>query len=81
MIGRFLAWRLERAIELVHIEPGKPVQNAHVKSFHGRLREECLNASWFGNLFDARKKIGAWRKRLPISVAPHFFLTFSLTCE
>jgi len=33
-----------------------------VESFHGRLREECLNASWFGNLFDARRKIGAWRK-------------------
>jgi putative transposase len=57
----FLAWCVEREIELVHIEPGKPVQNAHVESFHGRLREECLNASWFGNLFDARRKIGAWR--------------------
>jgi hypothetical protein len=22
---------------------GKPTQNAHVESFHGRLREECLN--------------------------------------
>jgi len=58
----FLAWCLEREIELVHIEPGKPVQNAHVESFHGQLREECLNASWFGNLFEARRKIGAWRK-------------------
>jgi len=58
----FIAWCLERGIELVHIEPGKPVQNAHVESFHGRLREECLNASWFGNLFEARRKIGAWRK-------------------
>lgn len=25
---------------------GKPVQNAHVESFHGKLRDECLNASW-----------------------------------
>src|SRR5277367_4711458 len=57
----FLAWCVERSIELVHIEPGKPVQNAHVESFHGRLREECLNASWFGNLFEARRKIGAWK--------------------
>jgi len=58
----FLAWCVERQIELVHIEPGKPVQNAHVESFHGRLREECLNVSWFGNLFEARGKIGAWRR-------------------
>ena len=58
----FLAWCLERKIEVVHIEPGKPVQNAHVESFHGKLRDECLNASWFQNLFDARRKIAAWRE-------------------
>jgi putative transposase len=58
----FLAWGLERKIELVHIEPGKPVQNAHVESFHGKLRDECLNASWFGNLWEARAKIGAWKE-------------------
>jgi putative transposase len=38
------------------------MQNGHVESFHGKLRDECLNASWFGNLWDARAKIGAWRK-------------------
>jgi transposase InsO family protein len=32
-----------------------------VESFHGRLREECLRASWFYNLFDARRKITSWR--------------------
>jgi len=58
----FLAWGLERKIELVHIEPGWPTQNGYVESFHGKLRDECLNASWFGNLFDARVKIGAWRE-------------------
>ena len=40
---------------------GKPTQNARVESFHGRLREECLSVSWFQNLFDARRKIAAWR--------------------
>lgn len=59
----FLAWALEKKIEVVHIEPGKPVQNAHVESFHGKLRDECLNASWFGNLWDARAKIGAWKRK------------------
>jgi putative transposase len=37
------------------------MQNAHVESFHGRLREECLAVSWFPNLFDARRKIAATR--------------------
>ena len=58
----FLAWGLEWKIELRHIQPGKPTQNAHVESFHGRLREECLRTSWFSNLFDARAKITSWRK-------------------
>jgi len=59
----FLAWCVERQIELVHIQPGKPTQNAHVESFHGRLREECLKVSWFQNLFDARRKITAERDK------------------
>jgi putative transposase len=57
-----LAWCVERQIELVHIQPGKPTQNAQVESFHERLREECLVVSWFQNLFDARRKITGWRK-------------------
>ena len=57
----FLAWALEWKIELRHIQPGKPTQNAHVESFHGRLREECLRVSWFTNLFDARRKVANWK--------------------
>lgn len=57
----FLAWCIERKIELVHIQPGRPMQNGRVESFHGKLRDECLRVSWFGNLFEARRKIVAWR--------------------
>lgn len=58
----FLAWATERQIELRYIQPGKPVQNARVESFNGRLRDECLNVSWFANLWDARRKLAAWRE-------------------
>jgi putative transposase len=58
----FLARCIERKIELVHIQPGRPMQNGHVEGFNGRMREECLNVSWFGNLFEARGKIEAWRR-------------------
>jgi transposase InsO family protein len=47
------------------------MQNGHVKSFNGRLRDECLNASWFRNLTDAREKISRWREEYngdPIAV-------------
>ena len=50
----FLAWALKKKIEVVHIEPGRPMQNGNVESFHGKLRDECLNATWFGNLWEAR---------------------------
>ena len=58
----FLAWCIERGIELVHIQPGKPQQNGYVESFNGKLRDECLNVNWFENLWDARRKIAAWQK-------------------
>jgi putative transposase len=58
----FLSWGIERRIALNYIEPGKPVQNAFIESFNGRLRAECLNTSWFPNLWEARRRIAAWRK-------------------
>lgn len=57
----FLSWCEERHIQLIHIQPGKPVQNGQAESFHGRLRDECLNANWFTNLADARRKIAQWK--------------------
>jgi len=57
----FLSWCEERKIQLIHIQPDRPMQNSHVESFNGRLRDECLNANWFRNLMDARAKITAWR--------------------
>jgi putative transposase len=56
----FLAWGMDHRIELAYIEPGKPVQNATMESFNGRLRDECLNASWFRNLWEARRRIREW---------------------
>ena len=58
----FLAWNLERKINLVHTQPGKPTQNGYVESFNGKLREECLRISWFQNLFEARRIIADWRR-------------------
>ena len=52
----------ERKISLVHIQPGRPMQNGHVESFHGRLRDECLNASWFRTLNDVRRTLDGWRE-------------------
>jgi len=47
---------------LEFIQQGKPVQNAYVESFNGRLRDECLKANWFTSLNDAPRKIEEWRQ-------------------
>jgi putative transposase len=57
----FVAWAEQRGVPLTYIQPGKPVQNSYIESFNGRFRDECLNANWFENLTDARRKIEAWR--------------------
>ena len=54
-------WAYRRGVALDFIHPGKPVQNAHIESFNGRLRDECLNVHQFVSLEDARQKIEAWR--------------------
>ena len=50
-----------RGIDVDFIRPGKPVGNAHIESFDGRLRDECLNANWFDTLDGARSLIESWR--------------------
>jgi putative transposase len=36
----FLSWCEERKIHVIHIQPGRPMQNRHVESFKDRLRDE-----------------------------------------
>jgi putative transposase len=59
---RIIGWAEDWKVGLVHIQPGKPMQNGHVESFHGRLRDECLNTSWFRTLNDVRNTLANWRR-------------------
>jgi putative transposase len=54
-------WAYRRGVKLNSIRPGKPVENAYIESFNGKLRDECLNENWFITLKDARETIEAWR--------------------
>jgi putative transposase len=56
-----LRWAAEQGIEWHYIAPGKPMQNAFVESFNGRLRDECLNEHVFGSLAEVRRIVEAWR--------------------
>jgi len=55
-------------------------ENAHVESFHGRLRDECLRVSWFTNLFDARRKVTYWKKEYN-EQRPHSSLGYRTPAE
>ena len=54
-------WAYKRGIKLNFIRPGKPVENAYIESFNGKLRDECLNQNWFISLKDARQTVEEWR--------------------
>jgi putative transposase len=60
--GRMLdQWAYLNQVELDFSRPGKPGDNAFVEAFNGRLRQECLNASWFPSMGDAPIRIEEWR--------------------
>ena len=54
-------WAYRRGVQLDFIRPGRPVENAFIEAFNGRLRDECLNVHQFVSLADAKEKIEAWR--------------------
>ena len=54
-------WAYRRGVLLDFIRPGKPVENAFIESFNGRLRDECLNVHQFVSIADAQATIEAWR--------------------
>jgi putative transposase len=54
-------WAHQNGVKLDFIRPGKPVENAYIESFNGKLREECLNLHWFKTIEEAKEKIESWR--------------------
>jgi putative transposase len=56
------SWAYRHGVKLDFIRPGKPVENAYIESFNGRLRDECLNTTIFFSIDDATEKLEAWRQ-------------------
>jgi len=65
-----LSWTANAGVDWHYIDPGKPVQNAFVESFNGRLRDEFLNETLFTSLTQARVELEDWRRDYN-TVRPH----------
>lgn len=59
--GAVMRWLRDQNVGPAYIAPGRPWQNGFVESFHGKLRDECLNREWFRDAREARIVIERWR--------------------
>jgi len=81
-----LTWADQSRIAWHYIAPGKPMQNAFIESFNGRLRDEMLNETLFTSLGQARVALRCWQADYN-DVRPHSQLgwktpsEFAATCN
>ncbi|MEY9643807.1 transposase InsO family protein [Bradyrhizobium elkanii] len=59
-----LTWADRNRVAWHYIAPGKPMQNAFIESFNGRLRDELLNETLFTSLAQARRRAPMLADRL-----------------
>jgi putative transposase len=65
-----LSFADRQRIDWHYIAPGKPIQNAFIESFNGRLRDELLNETLFPSLQQVRATVAARRADYNIN-RPH----------
>jgi len=64
------AWAQQHKVEIIYIQPGKPMQNAFIERFNGTYRREILNAYIFKNLAEVRNITHQWLQEYNF-IRPH----------
>jgi len=67
-------------VETLYIEPGAPWENGRAESFHGKLRDELLNAEVFTSVLEARVLTEAYRVEFN-ERRPHSALGYAAPAE
>jgi putative transposase len=68
-------WAFQHGVRLDFIQPGKPTQNAHVESFNGHFRDECLSQAHWPTIARGRVEAELWRVDYNC-VRPHSSLAY-----
>jgi putative transposase len=55
------SWCKDKSIQLVFIQPGKPMQNGFIERLNGSLRRELLNAYIFRTIHEVRDEVKQWK--------------------
>ncbi|AKC80628.1 transposase [Xanthomonas arboricola] len=56
-------WAQQHGVTLIHIQPGKPTQNAYIERFNRTFRTEVLDRFVFTTLDEVRRMAEDWRHR------------------
>jgi putative transposase len=67
-------------VQTLYVEPGSPWQNGYAESFHGRLRDELLNAEVFADVREAQVLAEQWRRQYN-QQRPHSSLGYRTPAE
>jgi putative transposase len=63
-------WARRKGVKLVHIQPGKPAQNAYIERFNRTFREDILDAHVFQTLDEIRDLAESWMETYN-AIRPH----------
>jgi putative transposase len=53
-------WAYQHRTRVDFSRLGTPMDNAHIETFNGSLRDACLNLHWFETVAEAKRIIEAW---------------------